>query len=172
MNSLNSPSNALYRDSNFHFRSVHRRFSISLYGRLNEIFEGFDSAINFYRRQRFRSLIHTKPDKVDVESRERILVTSFSTHRNSAHTYDSIFIAMIKITDLFYRFISAPNVVVCRPRIALKLFYVISILYNSNNLYEFLHRAMRQRIALMSPTRKICKFFHELKSFNIYPMQL
>lgn len=84
VNSLSSPSNTLYRDSNFHFRSVRRRFSISLYGRLNEIFEGFDSAINFYRRQRFRSLIHTKPDKVDVESRERILVTSFSTHRNSA----------------------------------------------------------------------------------------
>lgn len=121
-NSLSSSSNTLYRDSNFHFQSVHRRFSISLYGRLNEIFEGFDSAINFYRRQRFRSLIHTKPDKVEVESRERILVTSFSTHRNSAHTYDSIFVAMIKIADLFYRFISAQNEVVCRSGKALKCY--------------------------------------------------
>lgn len=89
-------SNALYRDSNFHFRSVRRRFSISLYGRLNEIFEGFDSAINFYRRQRSRSLIH-KTGQSRTRSRKRILVTSFSTHRNSARMYDPIFVAMIKI---------------------------------------------------------------------------
>lgn len=79
--------------------SIFDRFTVDsqyLNGRLNEIFEGFDSAINFYRRQRSRSLIHKTGQSRHAVERE-YSVTSFSTHRNSARMYDPIFVAMIKI---------------------------------------------------------------------------